>query len=226
MSFDVNGAARLMEKSTNIAIFEDHPLMREAIAHNIVLHSSDVAITYKGSSISTFLDGHTLSDSSALTLAILDLDLGDGSEPIENLQRLLERSISVIVVSALAKPQAVREMLRGGAAAFVSKNAEPQALNEAIQATVEGKQYMSPDIAVALLSDENISVDLSKQERQALSLYASGMKLDAVARAMDISRSTASEYIQRARKKYTKAGINLPTKTDLYRQAQRDGLLK
>jgi two-component system nitrate/nitrite response regulator NarL len=132
----------------------------------------------------------------------------------------------VVVVSALAKPQVVREMLRNGAAAYVSKNAEPNALHEAIQATVAGKQYMSTDIAVALLSDETTSVELSKQERQALSLYASGMKLDAVATAMDISRSTASEYIQRARKKYTKAGINLPTKTDLYRQAQRDGLLK
>ncbi len=215
-----------MEKPTNIAIFEDHPLMREAIAHNLVLYSSDVLITYKGDSISNFLASHADRQSSSVTIAILDLDLGDGSEPIKNLQRLLDRSISVIVVSALAKPQAVREMLHNGAAAYVSKSAEPHALHEAIQATIEGKQYMSTDIAIALLSGETTSVELSKQERQALSLYASGMKLDAVATAMDISRSTASEYIQRARKKYTKAGINLPTKTDLYRQAQRDGLLK
>ena len=115
---------------------------------------------------------------------------------------------------------------KNGAAAFVSKNAEPDALHEAIRATMDGRQYMSPDIAIALLSDDSTNVDLSKQERQALSLYASGMKLEAVALSMEISRSTASEYIQRARKKYTKAGINLPTKTDLYRQAQKDGLLE
>ena len=85
---------------------------------------------------------------------------------------------------------------------------------------------MSPDIAVALLADEDVAVNLSQKEREALALYASGLKLDAVADAMGISRSTASEYVQRARKKYTKAGISLPTKTDLYRQAQKDGLLK
>jgi DNA-binding transcriptional regulator LsrR (DeoR family) len=83
---------------------------------------------------------------------------------------------------------------------------------------------MSADIATILLSDKT-DPGLSAQEKQALSLYASGLKLDAVARSMNLSRSTASEYIQRARKKYIKVGVNLPTKTDLYRQAQKDGLL-
>lgn len=198
--------------------------MREALEHGIVRHLPDAHIIYKGASINDFI-AHNGTQSRS-TLAILDLDLGDGSEPLDNLSTLVSQNIQVIVVSALAKPQLVRLMLKNGAAAFVSKSADPHSLNEAINATINGQQYMSPDIAVALLSDENATVNLSQKEREALSLYASGMKLDAVARAMDISRSTASEYIQRARKKYTKAGVNLPTKTDLYRQAQKDGLLK
>jgi DNA-binding NarL/FixJ family response regulator len=206
-----------------LAILEDHPMMREALAHTLVLHSHDIDISYKGASINECLSAH---DRDKFSIAILDLDLGDGSDPLENIKALLAEEIKVIIVSALAKPQIVRQALKIGAAAYVSKNAEPEALREAISATLKGDQYMSPDIAIALLSDESITVELSKQEQQALSLYASGMKLDAVARAMNISRSTASEYIQRARKKYTKAGINLPTKTDLYRQAQQDGLLK
>lgn len=214
--------------AVNIAIFEDHPMMREALAHNIVLYSPDSKIIYNGISIEEFLAGEFTSASAhhAPTLAILDLDLGDDSEPMENLNKLIAQNIAVIVVSALAKTQIVRLMLRSGAAAYVSKNAEPEALRDAISATINGKQYMSPDIAVALLADDDIAVSLSQKEREALSLYASGMKLEAVAKAMEISRSTASEYIQRARKKYTKAGIALPTKTDLYRQAQKDGLLK
>lgn len=199
-------------------------MMREALEENIVRHLPDAQISYKGACIKEFIG--QISPTARPTLAILDLDLGDGSEPLDNLSALISQQIHVIVVSALAKPQLVRLMLKNGAAAFVSKNADPQSLKEAISATISGQQYMSPDIAVALLSDENVTVNLSQKEREALSLYASGMKLDAVARAMDISRSTASEYIQRARKKYTKAGVNLPTKTDLYRQAQKDGLLK
>lgn len=218
----------MTKTAVNIAIFEDHPLMREALAHNIVLHSPDSKIIYNGSSIAEFLStGIRFASANPIPmLAILDLDLGDDSDPIDNLNKLISQNIAVVVVSALAETQMVRVMLQKGAAAYVSKNADPEALRDAISATINGKQYMSPDIAVALLSDEDVAVNLSQKEREALSLYASGMKLDAVARAMDISRSTASEYIQRARKKYTKAGINLPTKTDLYRQAQKDGLLK
>jgi DNA-binding NarL/FixJ family response regulator len=216
------------KKLVNIVIFEDHPMMREALSQNIVRHLPDAQIIYKGSSLSEFLDNRSETGSNSVTptLAILDLDLGDGSEPIDNLNRLVNQKIAVIVVSALAKTQSVRQMLRNGAAAYVSKNAESEALRDAIVATINGQQYMSPDIAVALLSDEDVHVNLSKKEQEALAHYASGMKLDEVASAMNISRSTASEYIQRARKKYTKAGINLPTKTDLYRQAQKDGLLK
>ena len=208
----------------NIAIFEDHPMMRQALEHNIVRHLPDAHIVYNGVSIGDFTA--KISRDLQSTLAILDLDLGDGSEPVDNLATLVAHGLQVIVVSALAKAQLVRLMLKNGAAAFVSKNADPFSLKEAINATITGRQYMSPDIAVALLSDENAAVNLSLKEREALSLYASGMKLEAVARAMDISRSTASEYIQRARKKYTKAGVSLPTKTDLYRQAQKDGLIK
>jgi DNA-binding NarL/FixJ family response regulator len=222
----------MTEPRVEIAIFEDHPMMREALAHNIVLHLPDAIISYKGSSIIDFfkylsLNDHPLAIANPRNLfAILDLDLGDGSNPLDNLTQLCERNIAVIVVSALAKPQVVRLMLKNGAAAFVSKNAESEALRDAILATIKGQQYMSPDIAVALLADDDVAVNLSQKEREALALYASGLKLDAVADAMSISRSTASEYIQRARKKYTKAGISLPTKTDLYRQAQKDGLLK
>lgn len=208
----------------NIAIFEDHPMMRQALEHNIVRHLPDAHIVYNGVSIGDFTA--KISRDLQSTLAILDLDLGDGSEPVDNLATLVAHGLQVIVVSALAKAQLVRLMLKNGAAAFVSKNADPFSLKEAINATITGRQYMSPDIAVALLSDENATVNLSLKEREALSLYASGMKLEAVARTMEISRSTASEYIQRARKKYTKAGVNLPTKTDLYRQAQKDGLIK
>ena len=206
-----------------LAILEDHPMMREALAHTLVRHSPDIDVSYKGASINECLSLH---EREKFSIAILDLDLGEGSDSLENIKALLAQEIKVIIVSALAKPQVVRQALRIGAAAYVSKNAEPEALGDAISATLKGDQYMSPDIAIALLSDETMTVELSKQEQQALSLYASGMKLDAVARAMNISRSTASEYIQRARKKYTKVGINLPTKTDLYRQAQQDGFLK
>ena len=157
-------------------------------------------------------------------MALLDLDLGDGIPPIQNLEKLLASGTPVLIVSALAEQFLVRQALTNGASGFISKNADEATLIDAVKSIISGENYMSPDIATILLSDKT-DPGLSAQEKQALSLYASGLKLDAVARSMNLSRSTASEYIQRARKKYIKVGVNLPTKTDLYRQAQKDGLL-
>ena len=52
----------MTEPRVEIAIFEDHPMMREALAHNIVLHLPDAIISYKGSSIIDFFKYLSLND--------------------------------------------------------------------------------------------------------------------------------------------------------------------
>ena len=204
-----------------IAIIEDHPLMLRALSSNLTLHLPDTEFIYKGKSILDALSAITIS---GCDLVVLDLDLGDGIPPIQNLEKLLATGTPVLIVSALAEQFLVRQALTNGASGFISKNVDEGTLIDAVKSIISGENYMSPDIATILLSGKT-DPGLSAQEKQALSLYASGLKLDAVARSMNLSRSTASEYIQRARKKYIKVGVNLPTKTDLYRQAQKDGLL-
>lgn len=204
-----------------IAILEDHPLMLRALSANLALHLPDVEFIYQGKSIA---DATSVIIANGCDLALLDLDLGDGIPPIQNLEKLLATGTPVLIVSALAEQFLVRQALTNGASGFISKNANEATLLDAVKSIISGENYMSADIATILLSDKT-DPGLSVQEKQALSLYASGLKLDAVARSMNLSRSTASEYIQRARKKYIKVGVNLPTKTDLYRQAQKDGLL-
>ncbi len=204
-----------------IAILEDHPLMLRALSANLALQLPDIEFIYQGKSIA---DATSVISAGGCDLALLDLDLGDGIPPIQNLEKLLATGTPVLIVSALAEQFLVRQALTNGASGFISKNANEATLLDAVKSIISGENYMSADIATILLSDKT-DPGLSAQEKQALSLYASGLKLDAVARSMNLSRSTASEYIQRARKKYIKVGVNLPTKTDLYRQAQKDGLL-
>lgn len=195
--------------------------MLRALSTNLALQLPDLEFIYQGKSIA---DATSAISAGGCDLALLDLDLGDGIPPIQNLEKLLATGTPVLIVSALAEQFLVRQALTNGASGFISKNANEATLLDAVKSIISGENYMSADIATILLSDKT-DPGLSAQEKQALSLYASGLKLDAVARSMNLSRSTASEYIQRARKKYIKVGVNLPTKTDLYRQAQKDGLL-
>ena len=206
-----------------LVVLEDHPLVRDALLNLLVPHLRDVDVIYSGQSIAQA--EAAVSEQGGADLAILDLDLGDGRSPVANVVAMADIGVPVLVVSALGDPGTIHACLVAGAMGFVSKQATPEELVEAVTVALEGEGSITPDVASALLSAPRDSLNLSDQERRAMVLYASGLKMDAVARRMNVSRTTAEEYIKRVRAKARKAGTPIPTKTDMYRMAQRSGLL-
>lgn len=209
------------DDSPVFAIIEDHPIVRSAIEGRLISKYPNAKIAYQGQSISDALSA--LANHPA-DCVILDLDLGDGRSPIENTIELMESGNPVLIVSALADPAVVRSSLIAGALGFVSKNADLEEFMECVSATLKGEKSTSRDLAAILFRDE-LTVSLSLREREAMVLYASGLKLEAVARKMNVKPGTASEYIKRVREKYSRAGTPVSTKTDLYKQAVQEGLL-
>ena len=206
-----------------LVVLEDHPLVRDALLNLLVPHLRDVDVIYSGQSIAQA--EAAVSEQGGADLAILDLDLGDGRSPVANVVAMVEIGVPVLVVSALGDPGTIHACLVAGAMGFVSKQATPEELLEAVMVAMEGEGSITPDVASALLSAPRDSLNLSDQERRAMVLYASGLKMDAVARRMNVSRTTAEEYIKRVRAKYSRAGAAAPTKTDLYRRARDEGLV-
>jgi len=208
--------------TTTVCILEDHPMMREFLASQVRSHRADVEIVYAGSSISEAEEA--VADSPA-DCVILDLDLGDESEPEHNLSRILDTGSPVLVVSASASPRLVQSAIAGGAQGYVSKQCEADEFARAFSAVLDGRTHVSPDLAAKLAVSTYSEVKLSGQEQRALALYASGMKLESVARTMGVQVGTAKEYIRRVRDKYAAVGDPLPSKVDLYRKAREEGLL-
>ena len=163
--------------------------------------------------------------SGTLTSHTRDLDLNDNNAPLNNILALVEYSSPVLIVSALGDSATIRSALAMGVKGYISKQAESTQLIHAIEAVLRGEDYTSPEVATALLSANGPQVKLSDQERRAMVLYASGLKMTSVARQMGITAGTADEYIKRVRAKYRKSGIAVSTKTDLYRVAQSEGLI-
>ncbi|MEY3407206.1 MAG: hypothetical protein RL038_267, partial [Actinomycetota bacterium] len=97
-------------------------------------------------------------------------------------------------------------------------------LKVALDNVLRGNQWMSADLAEHISNSIN-GVELSEQERKALTLYASGLTMEAVARRMNISENTAKYYIGRVRDKYQQAGIQARTKVELNRAARDAGLI-
>jgi DNA-binding CsgD family transcriptional regulator len=67
---------------------------------------------------------------------------------------------------------------------------------------------------------------LSDQEERALILYASDLKLEAVARELGVKPMTAKKYLDRVRAKYVALGRDVHTKTELYKAAVADGRVR
>lgn len=206
----------------SFAIIEDHPLVRDALKARLEHAVPAVHIQYSGASVADAIASAIDTDNNC---AILDLDLGDGSTAVLNTSRLVESGFKVLIVSALVNPVNVRSALKAGALGFVSKSAPIEELTAGLKSTIAGEQSTSTDVAALLYSDETISVNLSEREKTAMMLYASGLKIESVARRMGVKPSTAQEYIKRVREKYSKQGTPLPTRTDIYKQARNEGLV-
>ena len=208
--------------TARFVLIEDHPLVLQALADNLAASLDDVEFVYLGASVD---DAVAAIQEGGADCIILDLGLQDGRDPITTVTDLKHTGVPILIVSALGDPATVRGAIMAGAVGYVSKQAPVAELLDAVRATLRGSTYMSSEIAAVLISVPESTVRLSEQERQVMTLYASGMKMDDVAERMGITTGTAREYIKRVRVKYAKAGSPVSTKTDLYRIALNEGLI-
>ena len=161
-----------------------------------------------------------------LDLAILDLRLEDGSSPKSNVEQLRVAGLETLIFTGAENPYLVRSAARAGVLGVVRKSAPAAVVVEAIRTAASGGQVVSTEWAAAIDGDPHLGdVGLSPRQLEVLELYASGEKLDRVARLTGLAPQTVNDYLQRIRQKYAEAGRPAPTKTDLYKRAVEDGWL-
>lgn len=203
----------------SLAIIDDHELVREGLRALLAAQSDGRAsVTYCGASVEEAAD-------SAADVALLDVDLGPRAGDVAtNCRALTSAGIGVLLISAFDDPGAIRAGLGAGALGFVPKRVSYDELAAALDAVAADEIFLSVGLATLLASAQD-SPELSPREHDALRLYASGLTLAAVAGQMGISPHTAKEYLDRVRAKYRQVGRPVRTRTDLYAEASRDGLL-
>jgi DNA-binding NarL/FixJ family response regulator len=203
-----------------LAIIDDHELVREGLRE--LIHSrgnSTYDVAYAGGSL---VEALTFD----LDIALLDVELGPGAPDVAaNCRDLISAGVATLLMSAYDDPVAVRSGLAAGALGFVPKRVSFEELEAALLSVAADEMHLSVDLASILASGSEVP-DLSPRELDALQLYASGLKIAAVARRMDVSPHTVKEYLDRVRAKYQRVGRPARTRTELYAQASRDGLLK
>lgn len=206
-----------------IAAVDDHEVSLRGLAA-IVGGAEDVELVGIYATVPQLLD--SAAGFGRLDLVVLDLRLADASRPEDNVRALGAVTDNVLVLSSLESPYLVRRALRAGVLGMVQKSESPATILDAIRAAAAGGGVLTTEWAAVIDSDPHLdAVDLSDRQREVLELYASGEPAKRVARLTGLSQDTVNDYLGRIRLKYAAAGRPAPTKTDLYRRAQEDGLL-
>ncbi|MDD3764949.1 MAG: response regulator transcription factor [Nevskiales bacterium] len=132
--------------------------------------------------------------------------------------------VPVIVLSAMVDGQHVRGAIRGGAAGFLSKDAEPVELGLALRAAERQQVYLSPAISHRAVERRNGQrmedrVELTPRQRQVLQLIARGKSTKEIAALMGVSVKTVETHRARLMNSLGLYGTNA-----LMRYAIRTGL--
>lgn len=206
---------------TRVGVVDDHELIAAGAAATFAV-LEDVHLVASATTVAGFLALEVDVD-----LVLLDLRLGDGSRPAENVRRLREAGAEVLAYTSAESPALLREAASAQIIGVVAKSEPRTELIQAVRQALQGNVVASTDWAAALDGDSDVAaVGLTPRETEVLRLYASGEKADRVARLLGISRETVLDHIQNVRTKYAGAARPASTKIDLYRRAVEDGFLE
>jgi DNA-binding NarL/FixJ family response regulator len=208
-----------------VAIVEDHLLQRRR-TEQLIAHQDGLRVVHSCETMPEFLAWLKSADVRHRP-HLLVLDLMVERQPSVDprvVKTLVEAGMRVLVLSALASPSLVKDIIRAGVAGVVGKRDTEEDIVTAVWAVLRRGEWMTAELASVIAGDPN-RPRLSIQEERTLVLYASGLTLEAVAASIGVRRDTAKQYLDRVKAKYAAAGRPVRTKVDLNRVASADGYL-
>ncbi|QES50796.1 DNA-binding response regulator [Streptomyces venezuelae] len=125
----------------------------------------------------------------------------DGIDALKRLRELGNPARVLIVVTSFTEQRTVVPALRAGAAGYVYKDIDPDALAAAIRSVRAGHVLLQPEVAVALLTPDDQppaptrGSTLTEREREVLGLIADGRSNREIARALVLSEKTVKTHV-------------------------------
>ncbi len=190
-----------MDQKQRILLVEDHTLLRQGLCS---LLSTDPNLEVVGEA-DNGKDAIRLAGTLSPNLILMDLSM-PGTNGTESIREIKKRypGAKILVLTVHMAEEYIREALHAGADGYVLKHATCDELILAIKSVLNGKTYLSPDIAEKVVSgylDGGKGINpvsawdsLTLREREVLKLIAEGQGNKHIASYLCVSVKTVEKH--------------------------------
>jgi two-component system response regulator NreC len=188
------------ERQVTVVLADDHNVIRAGL-RSMLEEESDLRVIGEASDAT---GAAKLVEDRRPRVLVLDLQM-PGADPRTDIPRLREAApdTAIVVLTMQSDPRVARDLMRGGAAGFVLKQAAERNLEEAIRTAAAGGSYVDPRLGGEMAKLEADPLDgLSERELELLRLVALGHtnreigeQLFLSVRAIEVNRAKLLEKI-------------------------------
>jgi DNA-binding NarL/FixJ family response regulator len=204
-----------------VLIADDHPVVRQGLA--VLLEVQDDITLVGQASDGPEAIRLTLEQLPDVLLLDLKLPVLDG---IGVLSQLRDQAVvtRVIILTSAAGPGSPAQALQAGAAGFLYKDVDPDALVRAIRSVHDGHTVLGPQAAELVASRPGSDVRgvgaLTAREREVLALLADGRSNREIARSLGVAEKTVKTHVSSV---LAKLGVADRTQAALLAVRRADG---
>lgn len=158
-------------------------------------------------------------------VVLVDLHLGDESDPEALIGTLSGRGIRCVVLTSENRPIPLRRAVAAGAVGLILKSDPLEHIVSVLEQIDRVGLATSSELAHALVTDEQMCARLAPRELEVLQLLADGHTRRSIARSFSppISESTVSTYVERIFQQYRLLGRSVRNTVEAVREAAADG---
>ncbi|MBI3220670.1 MAG: response regulator transcription factor [Bacteroidetes bacterium] len=185
-------------KKHSVLLVDDHPILLEGMKNLI---RDPFEVTHTATSGLAALD---YIKSTEFDLLITDYEMpGITGLELVKAARIAQPEIKIIVLSMHDDPAVVKELLRSGVSGYILKKDTYKNLTDALQKVMEGKRFLSDEVAELLINqpEEEERGVLTSREIEILKLITKEFNSRQIAEVLFISERTVETHRKNILKK-------------------------
>lgn len=187
-----------MSDLITVAIIDDHPLMREGVAHTLT-QSGKFSIIAMGAKAA---DAVRIAQDFLPEILLLDINMPGGGIEAAKQINVQCPIVKMVMLTISENQEHVCDAMEAGARGYILKGVSAAELVGTLISIQDGQSYVTPQLAARLLRQPARATqllskldDLTQRETEILDNVAKGLTNKEIARSLNLSEKTVKHYM-------------------------------